>query len=271
MPGNTTVWTGACARSATGLLIKEWVWEGRGMVQERNGTGAVTKTFFAQGFVAGLAGYYYTRDHLGSIRELVDANGAVRARYDYDPWGQREKLSGDVDADFGFTGHYWHPETGLYFTAYRAYDPALGRWLNRDPLENAEISQGPNLYAYVGNNPVNAVDPLGLTYINLNLQLGFAFLGRAGVSVGWIFDHRGAHFYATSGVVSSPGVSVTCAPAEDAVATPGPINSASAAAVVALGAGSDAHGNAWTFEYGLGVKGVSLTQGRQWDTWYPTK
>lgn len=45
---------------------------------------------------------------------------------------------------------------------HRFYDPDLGRWLNRDPLENAEMSQGPNLYAYVGNNAVNETDPLGL-------------------------------------------------------------------------------------------------------------
>jgi hypothetical protein len=41
---------------------------------------------------------------LGSVREVVDATGTLRARYDYDAWGNRTKLSGDVEADFGFTG-----------------------------------------------------------------------------------------------------------------------------------------------------------------------
>lgn len=43
-------------------------------------------------------------------------------------------------------------------------DPAdqVGHWLSRDPLENAELAQGANLYAYVGDNPVNKADPLGL-------------------------------------------------------------------------------------------------------------
>jgi RHS repeat-associated protein len=95
---------------------------------------------------------------LGSVREVLDATGTLRARYDYDAWGQRTKLSGDLDADFGFTGHLHHKETGLILTHYRAYDPRLGRWLSRDPIaENGGI----NLYGYVGNNPINAFDPTG--------------------------------------------------------------------------------------------------------------
>ena len=79
---------------------------------------------------------YYTTDHLGSIRELVDATGAVRARYDYDPYGNRTKQpSGDLDADFGFTGHYTHAASGLVLAPYRGYDPGTGRWLSRDPIE----------------------------------------------------------------------------------------------------------------------------------------
>ncbi len=125
----------------------------------------VTKRFFAQGVkleTGPKAGtYYYTRDHLGSIRELTDAGGNVRARYAYDPYGRRTKVSGDVDADFGFAGMFWSSEASLALTHFRAYDPELGRWLSRDPLRNAELREGPNLYAYVRNNPVNLIDPSG--------------------------------------------------------------------------------------------------------------
>jgi len=83
----------------------------------------------------------------------------VRARYDYDPFGRVTKVSGDRDSVFLYTGHFWHAQSGLYLTLYRAYDANLGRWLSRDPIGE---SGGMNFYAYVGNNPINAFDPLGL-------------------------------------------------------------------------------------------------------------
>ena len=46
--------------------------------------------------------------------------------------------------------------------AAAVYDPTIGRWLSRDPLKNAEFKEGPNLYTYVSNNPVNLWDELGL-------------------------------------------------------------------------------------------------------------
>jgi RHS repeat-associated protein len=148
------------------VLRRRFVWCGSRLCEERDAAGAVVKRYFPQGvkIEAGpLAGkYYYTRDHLGSIREVTDDSGNVRARYAYDPYGRRTRLMGDVDADFGFAGMFWSPEANLSLTHFRAYDPQLGRWLSRDPLKAAELRQGPNLYAYVGNNPVSRVDPLGL-------------------------------------------------------------------------------------------------------------
>jgi RHS repeat-associated protein len=141
-------------------------WCGLRLCEERDASGAVVKRYFPQGMrieAGPLAGnYYYTRDHLGSIREVIDGSGNLRARYAYDPFGRRSKLAGDIDTDFGFAGMFWSPEVNLSLTHFRAYDAQVGRWLSRDPLKNAELVQGPNLYAYVGNNPVSRFDPLGL-------------------------------------------------------------------------------------------------------------
>ncbi len=147
---------------------KQFVWIGMTIAQERGANNDVTKRFYSQGFQSlnyqpsTTNSYYYSRDHLGSIREVTDTTGILRARYDYDPFGNTTKLTGDLDADFGYTGHYRHAASNLYLAPYRAYDPTIARWLSRDPLENAEMSQGPNLYAYVDNSPINNLDPLGL-------------------------------------------------------------------------------------------------------------
>jgi RHS repeat-associated protein len=57
----------------------------------------------------------------------------------------------------------FHAASGLYLTQYRIYDPRTGRWLSRDPIEE---EGGINLYGYVGGDPLNWVDPLGLSPLN---------------------------------------------------------------------------------------------------------
>jgi RHS repeat-associated protein len=142
-----------------GTVIKQWVWNRATPAEERDGSNAVTKRFYGFGEQIGGVAYFFTADHLGSIREMVDSTSLIRARYDYDPYGRITKVSGDLEADFGFTGFYRHQASGLSLALFRAYDPGLGCWLARDPIaENGGI----NLYGYVGNNPVNRMDVLGL-------------------------------------------------------------------------------------------------------------
>src|SRR6266542_2445747 len=129
----------------------------------RDANDAVTVFVYPQGQYSGATAYFYSRDHLGSIREMFKSNGTVVARYDYDPWGRSTAVINTTLPDFNYTGLYRHSPSNLDFAVYRAYDPDLGRWISRDPLNNAELLQGPNLYAYVRNNPVNAVDIDGRT------------------------------------------------------------------------------------------------------------
>ena len=138
-----------------GTLSKQWVWIGNEMAEEQNASNTTTKRFYSQGEQQSGTSYYYTRDHLGSVRELVNGSGTILTRYTYDPYGRTttKHLSGSVDATFQYTGDYYHATSGLNLPMYRAYDPNTGRWLSRDPLEDAEMSQGANLYEYVKDEP----------------------------------------------------------------------------------------------------------------------
>lgn len=148
---------------------RRFVYIGMELAEERNASNTVVKRFFAHGFTSGANKFFYTRDHLGSIREVTDETGAVRARYDYDPNGRRTKVSGDVDADLGYTGHFHHADSGLTLTFARAYDANLGRWISRDPTG---WRSGTNAYCYAANSPLSLRDPLGLDAMMSILDAG---------------------------------------------------------------------------------------------------
>jgi RHS repeat-associated protein len=141
---------------------KNLVWVGSEICEQRNETNTVKRRYYPQGMQVGPTNYWYTRDHLGSIRELTDSTGAVVTRYDYGPYGRRTRLFGTVEADFGFTGHYHHKPSGLALAQYRAYSGDFGRWISRDPIGEGG---GINLYGYVQSNPISYVDPSGLKFV----------------------------------------------------------------------------------------------------------
>ena len=80
--------------SGTVTSTKMFVWDGMEIAEERDGNNAVTKRFYPHGMQTlnsqqQTLNFYYTRDHLGSLRELTDSTGALRGRWIYDPYGVR--------------------------------------------------------------------------------------------------------------------------------------------------------------------------------------
>ncbi len=147
---------------------KQFLWCGAQRCEERDGSGSLGngKQFFPLGQVNFASGtptnYFYTQDHIGSTREMtknVSGTTTIEAQYGYDPYGIATKLQGSQDADFQYAGYYMHAPSGLNLPVFRAYSSILGRFINRDPIgENG----GVNLYGYLGNNPLNRRDRLGL-------------------------------------------------------------------------------------------------------------
>ncbi|HNT28248.1 MAG TPA: RHS repeat-associated core domain-containing protein [bacterium] len=104
--------------------------------------------------------YRLVKDHLGSVRLVVDTHdGAVVKRLDYDVSGQVINEEGDFDLIFGFAGGFRDTDTGLTKFGARWYDPETARWTSKEPLG---FNGGSNFYVYAGNDPVNFVDVNGL-------------------------------------------------------------------------------------------------------------
>ena len=107
--------------------------------------------------------YYITSDHLGSPRTISDASGNIIKAYDYDAFGNRTIITDNnlsMDIPFGFAGGLYDKDTGLTRFGYRDYDPLLGQWTARDPIG---VRGGLNTYLYVYSDPVNLIDPEGLS------------------------------------------------------------------------------------------------------------
>ena len=80
----------------------------------------------------------------------------LRRKDDHCPMSKYDSF---VSFSHRFSTKYADDETGLYYYGYRFHSPELGRWVNRDPIEE---QGGANVYGFVGNDGVNRIDMFGL-------------------------------------------------------------------------------------------------------------
>ncbi|MFZ5723548.1 MAG: RHS repeat-associated core domain-containing protein, partial [Pseudomonadota bacterium] len=160
-------WNLVAELNADSLQLKAtYVWglDWSGTFQGAGGVGGL----LYQNDLAGGATMIPAYDGNGNVMALLkrsDSSGSVVAAYEYDAFGQTLAAYGSHAAanPFRFSTKYTDTETGLLYYGLRYYSPTLGRFVNRDPIEE---QGGHNLYAFVSNNGVNKWDYLGMNEDN---------------------------------------------------------------------------------------------------------
>ena len=137
------------------------------IVRDGNVSGILSRTVQqgVYGNITNQGSAFYGYDGNGNVTLLTDANGQDVGHYRYDAFGNTLEAVGPRAAEnpYRFSTKPIHERSGFYDFGFRFYSPGMGRWLNRDPLEE---EGGINLYAMVGNNPINNTDEYGLHWVD---------------------------------------------------------------------------------------------------------
>jgi RHS repeat-associated protein len=149
------------------ITATRFFYDGDGLVYETSETGS-PRHFYVHGngadqplvwwdFTGNNVRRFLHADQQGSIVAVSRGDtGAAVAINSYDAWGVPG--ANNAALRFGYTGQAWIPELGLWYYKARFYSSALGRFLQVDPVGYKDQV---NLYAYVGNDPLDRTDPSG--------------------------------------------------------------------------------------------------------------
>jgi RHS repeat-associated protein len=171
-------------KKVDGVFQRAWLYGDQlRVVGELDATGAVVSRFVyatrpnsPDYMVRGSVVYRFVTDHLGSPRLVINtADGTVAQRMDYDEFGRVTSDTNPGFQPFGFAGGLQDQDTGLVRFGARDYDPHSGRFVSKDPIG---FSGGDaNLYAYVLNDPINLIDPMGTDWVEAMEPVGDFFAG----------------------------------------------------------------------------------------------
>ncbi|RYZ62315.1 MAG: RHS repeat protein, partial [Chitinophagaceae bacterium] len=180
-------------------------------IEERAGNEVLNRTVFSHFLTpvmnekSGAGRFYFHQNEANSVEAITNSNGRLVESYRYDAYGKLSRFdsvqqplhSSLAGNRFGFTGQEWDSATGSYRFFFRNYNPETGTFNQRDLIEYGD---GMGMYQYLGNNPANGIDILGLNdpckpkptfeqireeqsmYLGVT-QLGLDFTGNLGTTL----------------------------------------------------------------------------------------
>jgi RHS repeat-associated protein len=172
-------WNLVAILNSQSSLLQSFLW-GQDLSGTMDEAGGVGGLLMMTQHTPAVSRHFAAYDGNGNVAALINAgNSSVSARYEYSPFGETQRATGALARDnpIRFSSKFTDEESGLVYYGYRYYSPELGRWINRDPIE--EVG-GLNFYAFVANNSINRFDPFGLyDDWELDMRLAIAAEGSA--------------------------------------------------------------------------------------------
>lgn len=176
-------------RKSSGTETARYLYDGQHRVLGEVSSTNTMDRLYVYGSRANVADYYtdgtddyqFFVDPIGSVRLVVKtSSGTVSLRRDYDEFGIITNTSGSNPQPFGFAGGVYDAQTNFYHFGEREYDPETGRWLSKDPIGFG--GGDTNLYGYAIQDPVNGIDPSGLSRLVFDGSSLYVYPGGAGTS-----------------------------------------------------------------------------------------
>jgi RHS repeat-associated protein len=171
---------------------KRRIYDGMEVIQERDGNNTVTNSYTRNGNIGGILAmvhytpdgsggftsdkYFYHYDGRGNVTQLTNDSQNIVATYTYDAFGNTTASGAAAELNqYRFSTK--EEIKGLYYYGYRFFSPGLGKWINRDPIQE---TGGINLYEFVKNSPTAFSDGYGLwtfCFIYAQFQVMIGFIG----------------------------------------------------------------------------------------------